>query len=345
MRVLVTGHLGYLGAEMVPRLLRAGHEVVGLDTGLFEGCDFALPPVRIPELRIDLRDVTCEHLAGFEAVVHLAALSNDPWGDLDPSITYEVNLHGSIRLAAAARRAGVERFVFASSCSTYGAGGDGLLDEGSPLRPVTAYGDSKVGVEQQLTGLADDRFSPVSLRNATAYGVSRRLRADLVVNDLVARAVTTGVVRLTSDGSAWRPLVHLDDIGLAVECCLAAPRDVIHGRAFNVGRTGENYQIRDLAELVAEIVPDSRVEIGPGASADVRDYRVSFETIETTLPGYRPTWHVARGIEELYHAFIAGGLTADEWESSRFRRLATISELQSSGRLDARMRWARQSVG
>lgn len=343
MRVLVTGHLGYIGAETVPVLLRAGHDVVGLDTGFYEGCDFVRSPEPVPWLRLDLRDVEPRHLEGFDAIVHLAALSNDPLGDLNPGLTYDINLHASVRLADAAKHAGVERFLFASSCSLYGAGGDGLLDESAGFHPVTAYGESKVRVEQEVSKLANEHFSPVYLRNATAYGVSRRLRADIVVNNLVGHAVTTGKVLLQSDGSPWRPLVHIGDIITAIEASLVAPRDAVHNESFNVGRTGENYQIRDVANLVAEVVPDCEVAFAAGASADARDYRIDFTKIEAKLPGYEPTWTLRDGIVELYEAYVDSGLTLDEWSSSRYYRLRTIQDLQLGGSLDSDLRWRASS--
>jgi nucleoside-diphosphate-sugar epimerase len=339
MRVLVTGHLGYIGAETVPLLLQAGHDVVGLDTGFYEGCDFARAPEDVPWLRVDLRDVEPRHLEGFDAVVHLAALSNDPLGDLNPDLTYDINLHASVRLAEAAKRAGVGRFLFASSCSLYGAGGDGLLDESAEFRPVTAYGESKVRVEHEVSKLADEHFSPVYLRNATAYGVSRRLRADIVVNNLVGHAVTTGKVLLQSDGSPWRPLVHIRDIIGAIQASLAAPRAAVHNESFNVGRTGENYQIRDVANLVAEVVPNCEVAFAPGASADARDYRIDFAKIEANLPGYEPQWTLRDGIVELFEAYVEAGLTPEEWSSSRYYRLRTIQDLQALGKLDRALRW------
>jgi nucleoside-diphosphate-sugar epimerase len=338
MKLLITGHLGYIGAEMVPTLLAAGHEVVGLDTGFYDECDFARPPADVPWLKLDLRSVAPTDLAGFDAVIHLAALSNDPLGDINPELTYDINLHASVRLAEAAKTAGVERFLFASSCSLYGAGGEGLLDEHAEFNPVTAYGESKVLVEQAVSEMADERFSPVYLRNATAYGVSRRLRADIVVNNLVGHAVTTGRVLLQSDGTPWRPLVHIGDITNAFAACLTAPRENIHDQAFNVGRTGENYQIRDVANLVAEVVPDCEVAFSEGASSDSRDYRVDFTKIETALPGYSPTWTLRDGIVELYEAYVAAGLTPDDWRGSRYYRLKTIQALQERGRLDDDLR-------
>ncbi|HTA94079.1 MAG TPA: SDR family oxidoreductase, partial [Polyangiaceae bacterium] len=259
MKVLVTGHRGYIGVEMVTQLRSAGHDVSGLDTGYYDECDFRAPPDDVPNLNVDLRDITAAPLRGFDAVIHLAALSNDPLGNVNPELTYDINLHASVKLARAAKEAGVRRFLFSSSCSLYGAGGDGFLDENAAFNPVTAYGESKVRVEQEAASLADDQFSPVYLRNATAYGISRRLRADIVVNNLVGHALTTGKVLLQSDGTPWRPLVHIRDIIHAFETMLTAPRDVIHNQAFNVGRTSENYQIRDVANMVAEVVPNCQV--------------------------------------------------------------------------------------
>jgi nucleoside-diphosphate-sugar epimerase len=338
MKILLTGHRGYIGVEMASVLRAAGHEVVGFDTGFFDECDFVSPPDELPELRVDLRDVEVKHVAGCDAVIHMAALSNDPLGDLNPNITYDINLHASVRLARAAKEAGVKRFLFSSSCSLYGAGGDGLLDETAAFNPITAYGESKIRVEQELQSLADERFSPVYLRNATAYGVSRRLRADIVVNNLVGHAFTTGKVLLQSDGTPWRPLVHLRDIIAAFVACLDAPRDTIHNQAFNVGRTQENYRIRQVAELVREVVPNSTVAFAEGASADARDYRVDFSKAEKRLPGFRPTWTLRAGIEELYEAYKKAGLTADQFMGPRYYRLKTVRGLQERGELDSDLR-------
>ncbi|HXT94801.1 MAG TPA: SDR family oxidoreductase [Polyangia bacterium] len=337
MKVLVTGTLGYIGVEMVPVLRKAGHEVVGLDTGFYDECDFSAPPDKVETLRVDLREVTPAHLKGFDAVIHLAALSNDPLGDLNPNITYDINLHASVRLARAAKEAGVKRFLFSSSCSLYGAGSDGYLDENAAFNPVTAYGESKVRVEQEVSSMADASYTPVYLRNATAYGVSRRLRADIVVNNLVGHAITTGKVLLQSDGTPWRPLVHIGDIIHAFACCLSAPQEAIHNQAFNVGRTAENFRIRQVAEMVAEVVPSSTVAFAEGASADLRNYRVDFKKIETKLPGFKPTWTLKKGIEELYAAYKAHGLSKDEWSGPRYYRLKTIKGLQERGLLDAEL--------
>jgi nucleoside-diphosphate-sugar epimerase len=337
MKVLVTGTLGYIGVEMVPVLRKAGHEVVGLDTGFYDECDFSAPPDKVETLRVDLREVTPAHLKGFDAVIHLAALSNDPLGDLNRNITYDINLHASVRLARAAKEAGVKRFLFSSSCSLYGAGSDGYLDENAAFNPVTAYGESKVRVEQEVSSMADASYTPVYLRNATAYGVSRRLRADIVVNNLVGHAITTGKVLLQSDGTPWRPLVHIGDIIHAFACCLTAPQEAIHNQAFNVGRTAENFRIRQVAEMVAEVVPSSTVAFAEGASADLRNYRVDFKKIETKLPGFKPTWTLKKGIEELYAAYKAHGLSKDEWSGPRYYRLKTIKGLQERGLLDAEL--------
>ncbi len=338
MKVVVTGTGGYIGVEMVPALLAAGHEVIGLDTGLFDECDFMAPPEKIPVLNVDLRDVTPDHFKGVDAIIHLAALSNDPLGDLNPNITYDINLHASVRLAKAAKEAGVRRFLFSSSCSLYGAGGEGYLNESAAFFPQTAYGESKVRVEQELNGLASSGFSPVYLRNATAYGVSRRLRADIVVNNLVGVALTTGKVLLQSDGTPWRPLVHIKDINSAFLACLTAPTEVIHNLAFNVGRTAENFQIRQVANMVAEVVPNCEVSFAAGASADSRNYRVDFKRIETQLPGYKPQWTLRQGIEELYAAYKKAGLTKEVFLGPRYYRLRTVKGLQDRGLLDNDLR-------
>jgi nucleoside-diphosphate-sugar epimerase len=338
MNVLITGHRGYIGVEMVPALRALGHDVVGLDIGLYDECDFRAPPDEVPWLKVDLRDVTPRHLRGFDAVVHLAALSNDPLGDLDRELTFGINRDASVRLAKAAKEAGVRRFLFSSSCSLYGAGEDGLLDENAAFHPVTPYGESKVLVEKDLSRLASGSFSPVYLRNATAYGVSRRLRADVVVNNLVGSAVTTGQVLLQSDGSAWRPLVHLQDIIHAFAVCLVAPLDAVHDQAFNVGLTSQNFRMRQVAELVAEVVPDCTVAFAPGASPDKRNYRVDFGKIVTKLPGYRPRWTLRDGIEELYRAYRAAALTKAVFSGPRYYRLRTVRGLQDRGVLDAQLR-------
>jgi nucleoside-diphosphate-sugar epimerase len=338
MRLLVTGHKGYIGVELVPLLREAGHDVVGLDNGYFDACDFGAPPDDVPAVDVDLRDVTARHCEGFDAVLHLAALSNDPLGDLNPHVTHDINYRASVRLAQCAKKAGVRRFVFASSCSLYGAGGKEFLDEKAPLHPVTPYGESKVKVEQDVSELADSSFSPVYLRNATAYGVSRRFRADIVVNNLVGHAFTTGKVLLQSDGTPWRPLVHHRDISAAFLAVLGAPPEAIHNEAFNVGRSSENYRISQVAEMVAEVVPNCEVAFAEGASADARDYRVDFGKIQARLPGFRPVWTLRRGIEELYEAYQATGLTKQDFLGPRYYRLRVVRALMDAGTLDADLR-------
>jgi nucleoside-diphosphate-sugar epimerase len=339
MRVLVTGHKGYIGSVMVPLLVEAGHEVVGLDTGLYEACSFGDRRREVAGVRLDIRDVGPHHLEGFEAVVHLAALSNDPLGDLDSQLTYEINHLASVRLARAARQAGVERFLFASSCSLYGASGTGTpLTEDAPFNPVTPYGESKILVEQDVTQLATPDFSPVFFRNATAYGVSPYLRVDIMVNNLVGYAVTTGEVLIKSDGSPWRPLVHVEDICRAFLATLEADRQRTHDQAFNVGITEENFRVREVAEMV-EAVTGCQATFAEGAIADARDYRVDFGRIQRVLPEFQPRWTVQKGVEELYEAYRRYNLTADEFLGGRYVRLNEIRRLQSEDRLGDQLRW------
>jgi len=339
MRVLVTGHRGYIGVEMVPLLREAGMDVVGLDTGYYDDSDFRSPPDEVPALDLDLRDVEPDHLRGFDAVVHLGALSNDPLGDLDSNLTYDINLRSSVNLAKAAKAAGVRRYVFASSCSLYGAGADGHLTETAAFNPVTPYGESKVRTDQEVGPLADDNFVPVYLRNATAYGVSRRLRADIVVNNLVGHALTTGKVTMMSDGTPWRPLVHIGDISRAAIAALTAPAEAVRNQAFNVGRTQENFRIREVAEMVAAVVPGSEVSFAPGASPDLRNYRVDFTKAEKSLPGFKPQWTLRAGIEELYGAYKEHGMSKDEFMGPRYYRLKVIRGRLENGELDKQLRW------
>lgn len=341
MKVLLTGHLGYIGTVMVPALIERGHEVTGVDSDLFRACSFdeeAIVPVK--QLIKDVRDLTEEDLRGHDAVIHLANLSNDPLGNLNPDLTYDINHVGSVRLAELASSVGIRRFLFSSSCSLYGAAGESSVTEEAEFNPVTPYGKAKVMAEQDISLLATDDFSPTFFRNATAYGVSPRFRFDLVVNNLTAWALATGRVHLKSDGTPWRPLVHIRDIISAFVEVLEAPREDIHNEAFNVGSTSENYQIRDIAKIVQEVVPGCTLEIADGASPDKRSYQVDFSKISRVLPGFKPVWTVRKGVEEVYETLKNRSISVDEFEGPRYRRIKSIENLLADGSLTRDLRWA-----
>jgi nucleoside-diphosphate-sugar epimerase len=344
MKILVTGHHGYIGSITVPALVRAGHDVVGLDTFLYEGCDLFAeewPQAR----RADVRDLGSRDLEGFDGVVHLAALSNDPLGALSPELTLEINCDAAVTLARAAREAGVQRFVFASSCSMYGAAGtDDAISEEAPLKPLTAYAESKVRAEEALHALADDSFSPVFMRNATAFGASPRLRLDIVLNNLVGWALTTGAVRILSDGTPWRPLVHVQDIARATVAMLEAPREVVHAQAYNVGSDRDNYRVSELAEIVQAVVGDCAIEYAGTGDPDPRSYRVDFGKLSSRFPDLRLDWDAERGAQELVTAYRAAGMTRELFDGPTFVRLRRLEEQLASGMLDRELRWQQPAV-
>lgn len=339
MKVLVTGNKGYIGTVLCPMLVERGHDLTGLDTDLYERCTFTGKVPDLETMRLDVRDAQPHHVEGFDAIIHLAGLSNDPLGDYRPELTQDINGKASIRLATIAKKAGVKRFLFASSCSNYGAAGADFLTEQASFNPVTPYGWSKVRVEAALSKMADADFSPTYLRASTAYGVSPRLRFDLVANNLTAWAFTTSQVYLKSDGTPWRPIVHIEDIALAYIAALQAPRELVHNEAFNVGTTTENYQVRDIAEIVKDIVPGCEIGFAPDAGPDKRCYRVDCTKLARTLHEFKPQWTARRGIEQLYEEYKKVGLTVEEFEGEKYKRIAHVKRLIQDCLLDENLRW------
>jgi len=342
MKILLTGSRGYIGTVMAPFLAKAGHEVTGMDTDLYRRSTFGEWRESTPTLLKDLRSLEAKDLRGFDAVVHLAALSNDPLGDLNPQLTYDINHLASVRLAALAKEAGVRRFAFASSCSNYGAAGDAPVNEESELNPVTAYGESKVRVERDVSKLASDDFSPTFLRCATAYGVSPRLRFDIVLNNLVAWAFTSGKVMLKSDGSPWRPIVHIEDISRAFLAVLSVPRERVHAQAFNIGRNDQNYRIREIAQIVKETVPGCEIAFAEDAGPDKRNYRADFSKVAKLLPEFQPQWDARKGAKQLLDAYRAVGLALSDFEGPRYRRIDQIKQLMATGNLGPDLFWVKE---
>jgi nucleoside-diphosphate-sugar epimerase len=338
-RILVTGHAGYIGSVMVPFLLEAGYDVVGLDTFFFEGCDFGNGSPAVPTLRKDIRDVTAADLQACHAVIHLAALCNDPLGELNPELTMAINHKGSVDLARMAKDAGVRRFLYSSSCSMYGAAGVDPVTEDAPLRPLTAYAESKVRAEEDISKLEGEGFSPVFMRNATAYGASPRLRADVVLNNLVGWGFTTGCIRIMSDGTPWRPIVHVEDISYAFLASLQAPVEQVHNQSFNVGSNGENYQVKELADIARESLSRCTIEYSGKAGTDPRSYRVDFDKFARHVPAFKPRWNARRGAEQLLSGFRTIGMRNEDFHGRRFNRLAQFKHLLASGRLDPTLRW------
>ena len=341
MRVLVTGHKGYIGTVMVPMLQQYGHSVIGIDSDLYRNSTYGTPPLPVEEIIKDVRDIEPADLAGVDAIVALAALSNDMLGDINPDITYEVNHHACVRLAEMAKDLGIKRYVFASSCSMYGAAGDAVLDESAEFNPVTAYATSKVWVERDVSQMASDDFSPTFMRNATAYGVSPRIRFDVVLNNLSAWAYTTGKVQMKSDGTPWRPVVHIEDISKAVVAVLNSPREKVHNLAVNVGINSENYQIRKLADFVRQTIPDCEISFADDAGPDLRNYRVNFDKYVSNFPDFELQWNALDGAQSIYDSYRRFGLNKDEYEGPKYKRIAQLKSLIASGQLDETMRWTK----
>lgn len=338
MRILVTGHLGYIGTVLTPMLLSQGHEVVGWDTDLWARCSFGDGIVDVPNIRKDIRDVRVEDLRGFDAVLHLAALSNDPLGNFDPAVTDEINHQAAVRFAEVSREAGVKRFVFSSTCSNYGVAGDNFVTEDSPFNPYTPYARAKVAAELAMLPMASEKFTMTIMRSATAFGWSPRIRFDLVLSNLTAWAFTTGRIYMKSDGTPWRTIVHIEDISRAFTAVVSAPVEKVNGQAFNIGMTSENYRIRDVAGIVADTVPHCKIDYAPDAKPDPRCYRVNCDKLPATLATFQPKWTARMGAKQVYDKIQEIGLTLEEFEGERYQRLAHAKMLMSQGVIDRRFR-------
>jgi nucleoside-diphosphate-sugar epimerase len=342
MKILVTGTEGYLGSLLPPLLIERGHEVIGVDTGYYKvGWLYNGTEVTAKTLNKDIRNITAEDLQGVEAIVHMAELSNDPTGQLSPTITYDINHKGSVRLAKLAKEAGVRRFVYMSSCSVYGVATEGDVTEESSVNPQTAYAECKTLVERDVTPLADDDFSPTFMRNATAFGASPRMRFDIVLNNLSGLAWTTKEIKMTSDGTPWRPLAHALDICKAIVCAIEAPRDIVHNQIFNVGDTANNYRVKEVAEIIANVFTGCKLSFGD-SGADNRSYRVSFEKINTILPGFKCDWNAQRGAQQLFDLFSQIDMTEETFLSRGFTRLKQLEYLIRTQQIDQDFFWAKK---
>jgi nucleoside-diphosphate-sugar epimerase len=341
MKVIVTGTEGYLGSLLPPLLMQNGHKVIGVDTGFYKvGWLYNGTEVTAKTLNKDIRHITAEDLQGVEAVVHMAELSNDPTGQLSPTITYDINHKGSVRLATLAKAAGVRRFIYMSSCSVYGVATEGDVTEESSVNPQTAYAECKTLVERDVKAMADESFSPTFMRNATAFGASPRMRFDIVLNNLAGLAWTTKEIKMTSDGTPWRPLVHALDICKAIVCAVEAPRDIVHNQVFNVGDTTNNYRVKEIAEIIADVFTECKVSFGNNG-ADNRSYRVSFEKINTILPGFKCEWNAARGAQQLFDLFTSIDMSEETFLSRGFTRLKQLEYLIHTQQIDKDFFWSK----
>jgi nucleoside-diphosphate-sugar epimerase len=339
MRLLVTGHLGYFGSVLTPLLVEAGHTVFGIDSELFKRCNFYLPTVDVPSLKNDIRDIQPEDIYGFDAIIHLASLSNDPLGDLNPRTTYEINYTAAVRLASLAKYAEIPRFIMSSSVAVYGTSIKRFVNESSPAQPQTTFALAKRRAEIDISKLADDYFTPVFLRKPTLFGMSPFHRTDSVVNNLVAWATDKGICYLKTDGTSWRPVMHVEDAARAFVAAVSAPTHIVHNQTYNLCRTEDNYTVLSLAEHVQNVIPEAHIDFAQGAQRDPRSYRVEGSKL-ANLPGWKPRWTLEDGIRQLYAAYRERGIKIEEYEGARFKRVAYVKQLIAGERLDASLRWS-----